>query len=156
MADGEEKELSKNALKKLQKAEQNAKKKSEKDTQKAAAAEAIGRGSSKPKDEEELDPTKYFENRTAAITALEKSGRTAFPHKFHNTHRFGEYVAQFNSLADGEHIETENVSIAGRVISKRSAGKLMFYDVHADGMKVQVMSDISNYAGNKLKHTYIQ
>lgn len=145
MADGDEK-MSKNALKKLQKAEQAAEKKAEKDRLKADAAAATGGGKSKPKDDaEELDPTKYFENRTTAIIALEKSGRTAFPHKFHNTHRFGEYVAEFNTLAEGEHIESANVSIAGRVISKRNAGKLMFYDVHGDGLKIQVMSDISNY-----------
>lgn len=147
MADGDEK-MSKNALKKLQKAEQAAEKKAEKDRLKADAAAATGGGKSKPKDDaEELDPTKYFENRTTAIIALEKSGRTAFPHKFHNTHRFGEYVAEFNTLAEGEHIESANVSIAGRVISKRNAGKLMFYDVHGDGLKIQVMSDISNYTG---------
>lgn len=147
MADGDEK-MSKNALKKLQKAEEAALKKSEKEKLKAEAAAATGGAKPKLKDEaEELDPTKYFENRTTAITALEKSGRTAFPHKFHNTHRFGEYVKEFNTLTEGEHIESASVSIAGRVISKRSAGKLMFYDVHGDGLKIQVMSDISNYTG---------
>lgn len=142
--------LSKNAQKKLQKAEEAAKKKAEKDAEKAAKAAAnpapAGSGKTGVKDDaEELDPTKYFENRTSAVLALEKSGKTAFPHKFFNTHRFGEYVSEFSAIAEGEHLSDVQVAISGRVISKRSAGKLMFYDVHADGLKVQVMSDISNY-----------
>lgn len=35
---------------------------------------------------------------------------------------------------------------AGRVMSKRaSGGKLMFYDLHADGMKIQVIAQL-NYS----------
>lgn len=140
--------ISKNQLKKMQKAEEAAKKKAEKDAAKAAKAAAEP---PKPKkvgvesEAEELDPTKYFENRSNAILSLEKSGTTAFPHKFHNSHRFAEYVAQFSTLPDGSHQQDTIVSISGRVISKRGQGKLMFYDIHADGLKVQMMSDLSNY-----------
>ena len=39
----------------------------------------------------------------------------------------------------------DDTNCAGRVISKRGQGKLMFYDIHADGLKIQMMSDISMY-----------
>ena len=113
---GAEGGISKNQLKKMQKAEEAARKKAEKDAAKAAKAASEP---PKPKkagveaEPEELDPTKYFENRSNAITSLEKSGTSAFPHKFHNSHRFAEYVTQFSSIADGEHLKDIVASISG-------------------------------------------
>ena len=67
--------LSKNALKKLQKAQEAAAKKAEKAA--AKAAEKVSAGPSKPKlggeADDELDPTKYFENRTNALAQFEVS-----------------------------------------------------------------------------------
>ena len=37
---------------------------------------------------------------------------------------------------------------AGRVYSKRVQGKLVFYDVRADGAKVQVMADVATSGGD--------
>ena len=37
------------------------------------------------------------------------------------------------------------MSLAGRVLSKRGQGKLMFYDLHGEGLKIQIMSDLSRY-----------
>ena len=113
---GAEGGISKNQLKKMQKAEEAARKKAEKEAAKAAKAASEP---PKPKkagieaEPEELDPTKYFENRSNAIMALEKSGTSAFPHKFHNSHRFAEYVEQFSSIEDGVHLDTQLVSISG-------------------------------------------
>ena len=65
--------MSKNALKKQQKAEEAAKKKAEKDAEKAAKAalepkkEKVGVA----EEVEELDPTKYYENRLSAINQME-------------------------------------------------------------------------------------
>ena len=39
--------------------------------------------------------------------------------------------------------------MAGRILSKRGQGKLMFYDLHADGIKIQIMSDLSSYEGGE-------
>lgn len=62
-------ELSKNAQKKLLKAEEAAKKKAEKAALKAATAPA---NSGKPAAEEEiLDPTQYYENRLKIINSLQ-------------------------------------------------------------------------------------
>ena len=54
-------------------------------------------------------------------------------------------MEQFDSMGNGEHNETENVSIAGRILNKRGQGKLMFYDLHSDGIKIQVMSSMNHY-----------
>jgi lysyl-tRNA synthetase class 2 len=52
-------------------------------------------------------------------------------------------------MADGEYKEDEVVSVAGRALSKRGQGKLMFYDLHGEGVKIQIMSDISKYDGGE-------
>lgn len=69
-----EAETSKNALKKQKKAEEAAAKKAAKDAEKAKkAAEnpVVKKADASAEESEELDPTQYYENRMAAIRALE-------------------------------------------------------------------------------------
>lgn len=152
-ADGEpSKEISKNALKKQQKAEEAARKKAAKDAEKAAkkAAEPAKADKLGGEDMEDLDPTQYFENRMNSIVQL--GGENAvgmFPHKFHADIRHDEFIQRFSALEDGTHMEDEVVSITGRLLSKRGQGKLMFYDLHASGVKIQIMSDLSRYEGGE-------
>lgn len=146
-------EISKNALKKQLKAEEAAKKKAAKEAEKAAkkAAEPPSSGSKAiAEDAEDLDPTQYYENRLRSITALEEvhGAGCTYPHKFHASVRLCDYVQTYAGLADGEHVD-EVVSVAGRVLSKRGQGKLMFYDLHGEGVKIQIMSDISQYEGGE-------
>lgn len=64
-------EMSKNQLKKLQKAKEAAEKKAAKAA--ANAEKAAAEGPKKPKlggDDEELDPTKYYENRMTGLGKL--------------------------------------------------------------------------------------
>ena len=60
-----------------------------------------------------------------------------------------QFHADFDSVPDGEHLSDTQVSVAGRILSKRGQGKLMFYDLHADGIKIQIMSDLSSYEGGE-------
>lgn len=144
-------EISKNALKKMQKAEEAAKKKAAKEAEKAAkaASEPPKAGKLVAEDTEELDPTQYYENRLRAINELHANGKTAFPHKFPVNMRISEFIAKYNSIPDGEHLEGESVCVAGRVLSKRGQGKLMFYDLHGENLKIQIMSDLSRYDGGE-------
>jgi lysyl-tRNA synthetase class 2 len=67
-----------------------------------------------------------------------------YPHKFNVSIRISEFIEKYKGLGDGEHLE-EEVSVAGRILSKRVQGKLLFYDLHGEAMKIQIMSDISAY-----------
>lgn len=146
-------EISKNALKKQQKAEEAAKKKAAKEAEKAAKAAAAP--AAKPKvnaageDAEDMDPNQYYENRLKFVENLERQGRTAFPHKFHTSLRISEFIAKYNYVAEGEHLDSEVVSVAGRILSKRGQGKLMFYDLHGESLKIQIMSDVSRMEGGE-------
>ena len=126
-------ELSKNALKKQLKAQQKEAEKAAKEAEKAAKKAAAPTKSS---DDEELDPTQYYENRIKAMSALEETGVSPYPHKFHASHRLGEFIAEFSTIADGDHDESKIVSVTGRVLSKRGQGKLMFYDLHGESKNI--------------------
>lgn len=48
------------------------------------------------------------------------------------------------TLENGTRVN-HTISVTGRVTAKRGQGKLVFYDLRADGYKLQIMSDISTY-----------
>ncbi|KAL6557112.1 hypothetical protein OROMI_017462 [Orobanche minor] len=141
--EGEGAKLSKNALKKELKnkqKEEERKRKDEEKAQQAAASASLPKKNAAAADDEEMDPTQYFENRLKYLSLIEN----AYPHKFNVTMSDQTYLETFKGLENGEHKEDITVSLAGRIMSKRSSSsKLFFYDLHATpgGWKVQVMAD---------------
>eukprot|EP00277_Geminigera_cryophila_P001424 CAMPEP_0179431718 /NCGR_PEP_ID=MMETSP0799-20121207/16540_1 /TAXON_ID=46947 /ORGANISM="Geminigera cryophila, Strain CCMP2564" /LENGTH=590 /DNA_ID=CAMNT_0021208793 /DNA_START=8 /DNA_END=1780 /DNA_ORIENTATION=+ len=138
--------ISKNALKKLEKAKQAAEAKAAKAAANAEKAAAAGPSSTKKKaDEEELDPTKYFENRCNWVKEQKskENGINPYPHKFEVSTSLPDFRAKFEALPEGAHDESAGtISVAGRVWSKRASGQsLIFYDLRGDGAKIQVMAD---------------
>jgi lysyl-tRNA synthetase, class II len=126
--------LSKNALKKLLKAEHAAAQKAEKAAAKAATAPAH------KKEEEILDPSQYKANREAQIKQIVSEGGNPYPHKFHVDYRIPDFVSEYDPKTEsGEQLENITVSVAGRIISVRGQGKLYFYDLRGDGAKIQVI-----------------
>lgn len=149
-AGGEEPKLSKSAMKKKLKAEKAAKAKAEKAAKKAAAAAAAPQKKKLSANaDDDLDPTAYKANREAMVEAMQKDGVNPYPHKFHVDYRLPDFCAEFEpKTTAGERIEDAQVSIAGRIVSSRGQGKLIFYDLHGDGSKVQVMSDLKTFEGD--------
>lgn len=95
----------------------------------------------KAKDEEEISPNEYFKLRSAAITALKSGPKDdhPYPHKFNVTISMEEFIAKYNNLNSGEVLESVTCSVAGRVHAIRESGaKLIFYDLRAEGVKIQV------------------
>lgn len=148
---GEMGEMSKTMQKKLAKAAELEKKKAEKAAEKAAAAAAApakaGKADADAEDDEE-EPGKFKEMREAWVIAKTKAGEYPYPHKFHTTHTHRAFIDEFEPLADGARTKTV-AALAGRVMLKRESGtKLVFFDLMADGFKIQVMADASQYTGN--------
>ncbi|TXG61077.1 hypothetical protein EZV62_012440 [Acer yangbiense] len=132
----------KKAMKNKQKEEERRRKEEEKAKQ--AAAKASSQSQKPTADDEDMDPTQYFENRLKYLATKKADGKNPYPHKFFVTLTILEYIEKFESLNNGEHLESETVSLAGRIMSKRaSSSKLFFYDLHGAGAKVQVMTDAS-------------
>ncbi|KAI9919967.1 hypothetical protein PsorP6_015506 [Peronosclerospora sorghi] len=139
--------ISKNELKRRLKAEKAAKEKAEKAAKKAAAAAATPKKAANATfaDDDEVDPTAYFANREKMLRELEAQGINPYPHKFDVSISLPEFHAKFGHVEAGSHLP-DVVSIAGRLHSKRSSGaKLVFYDLRADGKKLQIMSNVGSY-----------
>ncbi|KAI5632236.1 tRNA synthetases class II (D, K and n) domain-containing protein [Phthorimaea operculella] len=146
MAEAASEKLSKNELKRRLKAEQKAKEKAERAASQPAP-EASEKKSSKAA-EEEISPNEYYKLRTAAVAALKNGPKEEhpYPHKFNVTTSLEEFIEKYNNLSSGEVLENVTLSVAGRIHSIRESGaKLIFYDLRAEGVKIQVMANAKLY-----------
>ncbi|GES78123.1 Lysyl-tRNA synthetase [Rhizophagus clarus] len=129
--------VSKSELKRRQKQREKEAKKASK------AAESTVEKSEKPEktDEENLNPNQYFEIRSKRIQKLRESRQpNPYPHKFHVTISIPDYIKKYGNLEPGQRLD-EVVQVAGRVHNIRIGGaKLKFYDLHGEGVKIQIMA----------------
>jgi lysyl-tRNA synthetase class 2 len=140
------------ALKRIIKQEAAAKAKAEK-----AAAKAATKGEEKV-NEDELDPTQYFENRTKLLTEYSALSNTPkYPHKFDANMSVPQFRAKFENLETGQKLDTVSVGVAGRIHLVRVSGKkLVFYQVQADGATIQIFADERNCTNNWDFHRYVR
>ena len=99
---------------------------------------------------EELDPSKYYENRLAQLDALVASGQieSLYPHKFKVTKSLPEFIKTYaTNVKDGETLGDVEERVTGRIMLKRASGsKLFFYDLVQDGVKIQIMSQLQSWS----------
>ncbi|XP_052875467.1 lysine--tRNA ligase-like [Gossypium arboreum] len=89
-----------------------------------------------------MDPSQFLSNRIKSLALLKESGVNPYPHKFEISMSITEFIDKYRSLHVGEHVENTEISLAGRILNKRSSSsKLYFYDLHGNGAKIQVMAD---------------
>lgn len=55
----------------------------------------------------------YTSNRLRTLGELKTKGRNPYPHKFERSMSIPEYVKEFSSMGDGQHLEAKSVSVAG-------------------------------------------
>ncbi|XP_033323178.2 lysyl-tRNA synthetase isoform X2 [Megalopta genalis] len=142
--------LSKNELKRQLKAQQKLKEKAEGKAKATAAAATVGKAKSRVTsdiNEEEISPNEYIKLRTNAIDHLKNTDDNPYPHKFHVSMSLENFIEKFGDiLKDGEVLENEVHSVAGRVFAIRESGtKLIFYDIRGEGVKIQVMANAKHY-----------
>eukprot|EP00005_Dracoamoeba_jomungandri_P006352 CAMPEP_0174261890 /NCGR_PEP_ID=MMETSP0439-20130205/12596_1 /TAXON_ID=0 /ORGANISM="Stereomyxa ramosa, Strain Chinc5" /LENGTH=560 /DNA_ID=CAMNT_0015346493 /DNA_START=38 /DNA_END=1720 /DNA_ORIENTATION=- len=140
--------LSKNEQKRQRRAqlaaEKKAQKKKERAEREAAQAQAKPRGIV---DDDPVDPSKYFENRLAAMEKYEEGGTKCYPHKFEVTISIPEFRAEYDARLEAtQRLEDQEVSVAGRITRKQPSGaKLVFYDIIGGGSMIQIMSDVRKF-----------
>ncbi|TPX35288.1 lysine---tRNA ligase [Synchytrium microbalum] len=124
----------------------------EKEGKKAATAASAPTKSSTLKTEgdaaaedEEMDPSKFFEHRSKTVKHYKATNSpNPYPHKFHVSMSIPAYIAKYSHIQPGEHLE-DAITLAGRIHNKRTSGaKLVFYDLHGEGVKVQVMANFQD------------
>ncbi|XP_035871176.1 lysine--tRNA ligase-like [Phyllostomus discolor] len=152
--DGGEPTLSKNEQKRRLKAEKKMVEKvatqkglSEKPPSRAHAATAAHTTDDNVGPEEEgLDPNQYYKIRSHAVQQLKANGEDPYPHKFHVDISLTHFIQEYSHLQPGDHLSDVTLKVAGRIHAKRaSGGKLIFYDLRGEGVKLQVMANSRNY-----------
>ncbi|KAI7902906.1 lysyl-tRNA synthetase [Cokeromyces recurvatus] len=119
----------------------------------AKAAAAPAKETTKPKNaeegEEDLNPNQYFELRSKAINKLrENPTPNPYPHKFQVELSLPEFIEKFSKIETGQRADDQVVSVAGRIHNKRASGaKLRFYDLHGEGVKIQIMASLQDHEG---------
>lgn len=111
--------------------------------------------------EEELSPNQYYELRCRAIQALRQANPpfssspstdpslpSPYPHKFSVSIGLQNFIKTYSDKVPvgGDRLDAEDkISVAGRIHNMRQAGaKLRFYDLHADGHKIQIMASAND------------
>ncbi|KRX96834.1 Lysine--tRNA ligase, partial [Trichinella pseudospiralis] len=127
------KHAARNALKRQLKLEKKLKEKAEK-AEISAAHSALATVENDKKNlkkaDDAVDPTQLREN-----------GFEPYPHKFEVTISLTDFIEKYNSVKC-EEVSNETVCVAGRIHSKREAGqKLIFYDLRAEGTRLQIMAN---------------
>uniref|UniRef100_A0A8D0Y653 Lysine--tRNA ligase n=1 Tax=Sus scrofa TaxID=9823 RepID=A0A8D0Y653_PIG len=152
--DGAEPKLSKNELKRRLKAEKKIAEKEAKQkelsekqlSQATTAATNHTTDNGVAAEEESLDPNQYFKIRSQAVHQLKVSGEDPYPHKFHVDISLTHFIEEYSHLQPGDHLTDITLKVAGRIHAKRaSGGKLIFYDLRGEGVKLQVMANSRNY-----------
>lgn len=84
------------------------------------------------------------------MSQLKAVGEHPYPHKFHVSTSLEEFIERFSHVKEGEILQDEIHSIAGRVHAIRESGaKLIFYDLRGEGVKIQVMANARHYEGEE-------
>ncbi|XP_043290759.1 lysine--tRNA ligase isoform X2 [Cervus canadensis] len=149
--DCSEPKLSKNELKRRLKAEKKiaekeAKQKELSEKQLSQAATNHSADDGVAAEEESLDPNQYFKIRSQAVHQLKVNGEDPYPHKFHVDISLTHFIQEYSHLQPGDHLTDITLKVAGRIHAKRaSGGKLIFYDLRGEGVKLQVMANSRNY-----------
>ncbi|KAK7711573.1 lysyl-tRNA synthetase [Botryosphaeria dothidea] len=128
--------VSKTELKRRQKQREKDAKKAEK-----AAAAPPKPKKEKQESEEDLTPNQYFEIRSRTVNKLRQTHEpNPYPHKFNVTTDLRDFLKKYESVKTGEQLKDVEVRIGARIYTKRAAGaNLIFYDVRAEGQRVQIM-----------------
>ena len=92
----------------------------------------------------------YFEIRSNRIKKLkETQNPNPYPHKFNSSTDLRQFLKEYAPLAKGETRADVEVRVGGRIYTKRtSSSKLLFYDIRAEGVKIQVMCQAQNVSGS--------
>lgn len=132
-------------LKRRQKAEKKAQEKAEKAAAAQAAKPSQAAAPKSKVNEEETSPNEYLKLRIQHVQQQKDAGYKVYPHKFNVGISLTEFLKTYESLTQEQEIQ-EEVTVAGRVHAIReSSQKLRFYDLRAEGVKLQVMANLKFY-----------
>ncbi|MEA1871814.1 MAG: lysine--tRNA ligase [Chloroflexota bacterium] len=73
------------------------------------------------------------EQRLDSLSRIRARGIDPYPHSYHPSHTVREAITLFEQQGEG----SQDISLAGRIMSKRSMGKMSFLDIRDSSGKIQ-------------------
>ena len=98
--------------------------------------------------EEPLSEDKIIEQRKDKVAQIRAAGGEPFAYGFDATHLSDGFAAEFAALPNGAEDESKTVALCGRVMLKRSFGKLAFLTIQDAAGTVQVYLDKRRIGGD--------
>lgn len=147
--------ISKNEQKRLLKQKQKEEEKQRKLEERREAGElnpTENNPNAKKNEEENLDPSEYYENRCKVVKGLkENQERFPYPHKFQVSHSVPALHTSFKTqLTENDTFLEGEISTAGRLITIRTAGKnLIFYVIESEEQKIQILINAGIYSNQE-------
>jgi len=74
------------------------------------------------------------EQRLESLNRIRARGIDPYPHSYHLSHTIREVITLFEQQGDS----SQDISLAGRIMSKRSIGKMSFLDIRDSSGKIQL------------------
>ena len=74
------------------------------------------------------------EQRLDSLNRIRARGIDPYPHSYHPSHTIREAITLFQQQKEG----SQDISLAGRIISRRSIGKMSFLDIRDSSGKIQL------------------
>jgi lysyl-tRNA synthetase class 2 len=74
------------------------------------------------------------EQRLDSLSRIRARGIDPYPHSYHLSHTIQEAITPFEQQGDS----SQDISLAGRIMSKRSIGKMSFLDIRDSSGKIQL------------------
>jgi lysyl-tRNA synthetase class 2 len=74
------------------------------------------------------------EQRLDSLNRIRARGIDPYPHSYHPSHTIREAVTLFEQQGES----SPDISLAGRIMSKRSIGKMSFFDIRDSSGKIQL------------------
>ena len=89
----------------------------------------------------DLSPAEYYNWRVKNLEKREQeTGIKTYPHKFQINRSVQQVIDRWGTLENGQAVEHEISSIAGRIMRKHETGaKLIFYDLMGEGATIQIV-----------------
>lgn len=89
----------------------------------------------------------FHDTRKLKVEELKRNADThPYPHKFPTSITLSDFCQKYEHLTNGERIDDKYEQVAGRILSiRRASSKLYFFDVQADGCKIQVKVNLAMY-----------
>ncbi|KAF2223764.1 putative Lysyl-tRNA synthetase, cytoplasmic [Elsinoe ampelina] len=142
--------VSKTELKKRQKQREKDAKKAEKAAS-APAPAAKKKTASAEEEEAHLNPNQYFEIRSRAIQKFRQTQNpNPYPHKFQVNYDARNFINDYGHLKTGETKKEQTICVGARIYNKRASGtNLCFYDVRAEGTRLQIMCQSQESTSDK-------